>query len=132
MLLLILHELWSIIDDSGFVVSSVVSSHPALLAFHMLAGNLDRAPRKPNLGSSSVIKSWDSAKQPTVDASDVASWARLNEVELVAIPQWRQINLRIASISNSGSDALIVPQEPERMENLERNYGTLYDGESYF
>ena len=46
MLLLILHELWSIIDDSGFVVSSVVSSHPALLAFHMLAGNLDRAPEE--------------------------------------------------------------------------------------
>src|SRR5205809_260946 len=46
MLLLILHELWSIIDDSGFVVSSVVSSHPALLAFHMLAGNLDRAPSR--------------------------------------------------------------------------------------
>jgi hypothetical protein len=44
MLLFVLHELWSIIDDSGFVVSSVVSSHPALLSFHMLAGNLDRAP----------------------------------------------------------------------------------------
>jgi hypothetical protein len=37
------HILWSIIDDAGFVVSSVVSSHLALLLFHMLAGNLDRA-----------------------------------------------------------------------------------------
>jgi len=44
MLLFVLHELWSIIDDSGSVVSSVVPSHPALLSFHMLAGNLDRAP----------------------------------------------------------------------------------------
>ncbi len=44
MLLFILHRLWSIIDDSGSVVSSIVSSHPALLSFHMLAGNLDRAP----------------------------------------------------------------------------------------
>src|SRR2546421_2334622 len=43
MLLFMLHGLWSIIDDSGSVVSSVVSSHPALLSFHMLAGNLDRA-----------------------------------------------------------------------------------------
>src|SRR2546428_10213140 len=43
MLLFVLHELWSIIDDSGSVVSSVVPSHPALLSFHMLAGNLDRA-----------------------------------------------------------------------------------------
>jgi hypothetical protein len=37
------HILWSIIDDAGFVVSPVVSSHLALLLFHMLAGNLDRA-----------------------------------------------------------------------------------------
>ena len=44
MLLFILQGLWSIIDDSGSVVSSVVSSHPVLLSFHMLAGNLDRAP----------------------------------------------------------------------------------------
>src|SRR5262249_40816363 len=43
MLLFVLHALWSIIDDSGSVVSSVVSSHPAPLSFHMLAGNLDRA-----------------------------------------------------------------------------------------
>src|SRR4029450_8401704 len=43
MLLFIPHELWSIIDDSGSVVSSVVSSHPTLLSFHMLAGNVDRA-----------------------------------------------------------------------------------------
>jgi len=43
MLLFVLHELWSIIDDSGSVVSSVVPSHLALLSFHMLAGNLDRA-----------------------------------------------------------------------------------------
>src|SRR6266481_4168662 len=43
MLLFVLHKLWSIIDDSGSVVSSVVSSHPALLSFPMLAGNVDRA-----------------------------------------------------------------------------------------
>ena len=36
MLLFMLHGLWSIIDDSGSVVSSVVSSHPTLLLFHML------------------------------------------------------------------------------------------------
>jgi hypothetical protein len=45
------HILWSIIDDSGFVVSSVVSSHLALLSFHMLAGNLDRALWKLNPGT---------------------------------------------------------------------------------
>jgi hypothetical protein len=43
MLLFVKRELWSIIDDSGSVVSSVVPSHLALLSFHMLARNLDRA-----------------------------------------------------------------------------------------
>jgi len=56
MLLFVLHALWSIIDDSGSVVSSVVSSHPALLSFHMLAGNLDRAP-------ASLQVRWETADQ---------------------------------------------------------------------
>ena len=43
MLLFMLHRLWSIINDSDSVVSSIVSLYPALLSFHMLAGNLDRA-----------------------------------------------------------------------------------------
>src|SRR2546427_9013390 len=43
MLLFVTHRLWSIFGDSGSVVSSVVSSDPALLSFHMLTGNLDRA-----------------------------------------------------------------------------------------
>jgi hypothetical protein len=50
MLLFVLHELWSIIDDADSVVSSVVSSHPTLLLFHMLAGNVDRALALENLG----------------------------------------------------------------------------------
>src|SRR3989441_1102035 len=51
MLLFVTHRLWSIFGDSGSVVSSVVSSDPALLSFHMLTGNLDRAPygRHPDL-----------------------------------------------------------------------------------
>ena len=43
MLLFMLHRLWSIITDSDSVVSSIVALYPALLSFHMLAGNLDRA-----------------------------------------------------------------------------------------
>src|SRR3989442_14854049 len=42
-LLFVTPRLWSIFGDSGSVVSSVVSSAPALLSFHMLTGNLDRA-----------------------------------------------------------------------------------------
>src|SRR3989442_9224882 len=49
MLLFVTHRLWSIFGDSGSVVSSVVSSDPALLSFHMLTGNLDRARQLLNL-----------------------------------------------------------------------------------
>jgi len=36
--------LWSIIGDSGFVVSSVVPSTQALLSFHILTGKMETRP----------------------------------------------------------------------------------------
>src|SRR6266705_3647199 len=44
MLLVVTHYLWSIFDDSGLFVSSVLSSAVPLFSVHMFAGNLDRAP----------------------------------------------------------------------------------------
>src|SRR5215813_14495353 len=86
MLLFVLHELWSIIDDSGAVVSSVVPSYPALLSFHMLAGHLDRAPfavfwRSSNeiqypLGKGSVplyLATSSKTPRPTIDLTLAAS-----------------------------------------------------------
>jgi len=50
MLLCVESLLWSIIDDAGFVVSSVASSAQALLSFHLLTGKLGSRPYipKPN------------------------------------------------------------------------------------
>ena len=62
MLLFILHRLWSIIDDSGSVVSSIVSLHPALLSFHMLAGNLDRAPLQRERLVADLGVQWEASK----------------------------------------------------------------------
>jgi hypothetical protein len=45
MLLLVSGDLWSIIGDSGFVVSSVVSSVAALLSFHVLTGKMGTRPK---------------------------------------------------------------------------------------
>jgi hypothetical protein len=44
MLLVVQCDLWSIIGDSGFVVSSVVSSASASFSFHMLTGKMGTRP----------------------------------------------------------------------------------------
>jgi hypothetical protein len=44
MLLFVIPHLWSIIGDSGFVVSSILPSGVALLSFHMPTGKLGSRP----------------------------------------------------------------------------------------
>jgi hypothetical protein len=44
MLLFVQGDLWSIIGDSGFVVSSVVSSASASFSFHILTGKMGTRP----------------------------------------------------------------------------------------
>ena len=46
MLLFVESLLWSIIGDSGFVVSAVVPSAQALLSFHLLTGKMGTRPRQ--------------------------------------------------------------------------------------
>jgi hypothetical protein len=44
MLLFVTRKLWSILDDPGLVVSSVVSSDSAPFSFHMLTGKMGTRP----------------------------------------------------------------------------------------
>jgi hypothetical protein len=44
MLLFLQCDLWSIIGDSGFVVSSLVSSASASFSFHLLTGKMGTRP----------------------------------------------------------------------------------------
>jgi hypothetical protein len=44
MLLFVIHHLWSIIGDSGLVVSSILPSAVALLSFHTSTGKLGLRP----------------------------------------------------------------------------------------
>jgi hypothetical protein len=44
------HRLWSIISDSGSVVSSVRPAALALLSFHVLTGNLGSRPLQLQTG----------------------------------------------------------------------------------
>jgi len=44
MLLFLQCDLWNIIGDSGFVVSSLVSSASASFSFHLLTGKMGTRP----------------------------------------------------------------------------------------
>jgi hypothetical protein len=50
MLLFLQCDLWSIIGDSGFVVSSLVSSASAFFSFHLLTGKMGTRPEDLHLG----------------------------------------------------------------------------------
>jgi hypothetical protein len=49
MLLFVIHHLWSIIGDSGGIVSSILPSALALLSFHMSTGKLGSRPYRYQL-----------------------------------------------------------------------------------
>jgi hypothetical protein len=48
-------DLWSIIGDSGFVVSSVVSSVAALLLFHVLTGKMGTRRKEAHLTAAEQV-----------------------------------------------------------------------------
>ncbi|MCK0147282.1 right-handed parallel beta-helix repeat-containing protein [Arenibacter sp. F26102] len=53
-----------------------------------------------------------------IPASEIENWDRLNQVELVMIPHWYHLRLRIDSFSKSEGIATIIPSEPERNSAL--------------
>jgi hypothetical protein len=56
MLLFVASLLWSIIGDSGFVISSVVPSAQTLLSFHLSTGKMGTRPVEAE--KSAIPKAW--------------------------------------------------------------------------
>ena len=54
MLLFLQCDLWSIIGDSGFVVSSLVSSASAFFSFHLLTGKMGTRPPPDHYASITI------------------------------------------------------------------------------
>jgi hypothetical protein len=71
--------------------------------------------REPNLGAVHHTIGWNSATHSAlISASEISSWARLDEVEMVNLNVVNgQVNLRVASFTISGTIATVVPQDPE-------------------
>jgi hypothetical protein len=55
MLLFLQCDFWSIIGDSGFIVSSLVSSALAFFSFHLLTGKVGTRPLTDGAGRQGVI-----------------------------------------------------------------------------
>ncbi len=96
------------------------------LRFRQLYVNGQRAirARTPNLGEYYQLRSWDTPERRLEIAEDeIADWQRLNQVEMVILGTGvNHSQLRISSVSGSGSRKWVRPQEPERTRLFQQVY----------
>src|SRR2546426_5366524 len=90
-LLFVTHSLWSIIDDSGFVVSSVMPSVLSPLSFQQLTGKMGTRPFPP-------------ASRGMADIDDIATPLTLSAV-CFWDPDLRTIPTFVARMSQMAQDA---------------------------
>jgi hypothetical protein len=80
--------------------------------------------RTPDVGGYFQVRAWDTAGRIVeVSRDEVGDWQRLNQVEMLILGKGvNQSNLRLASITGSGSSARVTPREPERTRLFEQEY----------
>ncbi len=108
---------WKVSDATN----NIYSVSAGTTAFRQLYVNGVKAirARSPNLLANNVanfnrLSGWDkTANNLQVPTSAVASWNNLTKVEMHVNIAWGDSTLRIASITNSGSTALVKFQSPE-------------------
>ena len=108
-------------DGSGRYRASV-----GTLRFRQLYVNGKRAvrARTPDAGSYYQLRSFDEGgRRLEVAANEVGNWQRLNQVEMITLGKGvNQSNLRIASITTSGSSAFVTGSDPERSRLFQQGY----------
>ena len=108
---------WKVSDATN----NIYSASAGTTAFRQLYVNGVKAirARSPNLLANNVanfnrLSGWDkTANNLQVPTSAVASWNNLTKVEMHVNIAWGDSTLRIASITNSGTTALVKFQSPE-------------------
>jgi len=108
---------WKVSDATN----NIYSTSAGTTAFRQLYVNGVKAirARSPNLLANNVanfnrLSGWDkTANNLQVPTSAVASWNNLTKVEMHVNIAWGDSTLRIASITNSGTTALVKFQSPE-------------------
>ena len=108
---------WKVSDATN----NIYSASAGTTAFRQLYVNGVKAirARTPNLLANNVanfnrLSGWDkTANNLQVPSSAVATWNNLTKVEMHVNIAWGDSTLRIASITNSGTTALVKFQSPE-------------------
>jgi GH141 insertion domain/Carbohydrate binding module (family 6)/Right handed beta helix region len=78
-------------------------------------GSAGTRARTPNAGTYYKLRTYDLPNRSVlVNAGEIESWSRMNEVEMVIQRSWAQSNLRIDSFSVADDTASVVPMDPER------------------
>lgn len=89
--------------------------------------------RNPNEGSFSKLRSWDESDRTiVVPASDLPSLSNIHEIEMVIHKEWIQNNLRLESFHLSGSEAHVIPLEPDRAKAFGSSQYLRKNGQSYY
>ena len=96
------------------------------LRFRQLFVNGKRAirARTPDAGSYWEVRNWDiGGRRLEVADDEIGNWQRRNQAEMVILGRGvNQSNLRVGSVSFSGSSAFITPSEPERTRIFQQVY----------
>jgi hypothetical protein len=96
-----------------------------VLEFRQLYVNGAKAvrARTPNVDAYQRLAKWDIPnRQALAEATNVAPWRNLQQVELVLQQSWAISYLRLDSITNEGDKARLTFQEPERTLSFSHPY----------
>lgn len=89
--------------------------------------------RTPNEGTFSRLHHWDESDRTiVVTDSEVLSLSDVHDVEMVIHKEWTQNNLRLASFHLSGSEAHVMPLEPDRTKAFSSHDYLRKNGQSYY
>lgn len=89
--------------------------------------------RTPNEGSFNRLHSWDEPDRTiVVSSSEVPNLSDVHDVEMVIHKEWTQNNLRLASFQLSGSEAHLIPVEPDRTKAFSSSEYLKKTGQSYY
>jgi parallel beta-helix repeat protein len=89
--------------------------------------------RSPNEGAFYKLDHWDESDRTiVVTSSEIPNLSEVHGVEMVIHKEWTQNNLRLASVYLTGSEAHLIPLEPDRTKAFRSHDYLRKNGQSYY